>query len=635
MITLSNLSLYYGERALFKKVNLNINQGEKVGVVGPNGAGKTTFLSIIMRKVEPSTGRVQIKKGVRIGYLPQETKFTSSTTVLSELIEGDEMIWRYKKEKEKLELENKAGSKRYGEILQKLEFLGYFDLEYRAKKILAGLGFKEKDFTRQINELSGGWQMRVLLAKLLIGYYDILLLDEPMNHLDLNAALWFKDYLTNFKGSFVMVSHDKAFLNEVTNYTLILEEGTITKFKGNYDEYVKEKEKKRIYLWRRFKEQEKKRQQLQRFISRFHAQPNKASQVRAKKRLLEKMEEIVLPPDRRESMKNFHFPEGRRSGYCVVRLEKISKSYGDNVVYKDFDFEVLRGEKAVLVGENGAGKSTLLKILAGVVDIDKGRRYIGHNVDIGYFSQTRMEVLNPSHTVLEEALSSAKGQISTKDVRTILGAFLFCGDDVNKNVCVLSGGEKSRLILAKLLINPPNFLLLDEPTTHLDTDGVDALIKALKEYKGTIVFISHDIHFVRSVANVVYEVKNGNVRKFPGSFDYYWQKVKEGRIEEEEPPQEKRVPVEETKKEQDLPEVSLQEEKRKRREHNIKIANRIKKLKKKKEKLEIERFAKQRVISNPRHGEDVIRYYEILLKEIEEKIVKIDEEINLLNSQFL
>ncbi|OQX79043.1 MAG: hypothetical protein B6D56_07850 [Candidatus Omnitrophica bacterium 4484_70.1] len=245
MITLSNLSLYYGERALFKKVNLNINQGEKVGVVGPNGAGKTTFLSIIMRKVEPSTGRVQIKKGVRIGYLPQETKFTSSTTVLSELIEGDEMIWRYKKEKEKLELENKAGSKRYGEILQKLEFLGYFDLEYRAKKILAGLGFKEKDFTRQINELSGGWQMRVLLAKLLIGYYDILLLDEPMNHLDLNAALWFKDYLTNFKGSFVMVSHDKAFLNEVTNYTLILEEGTITKFKGNYDEYVKEKEKKK------------------------------------------------------------------------------------------------------------------------------------------------------------------------------------------------------------------------------------------------------------------------------------------------------------------------------------------------------------------------------------------------------
>lgn len=632
MISITNISKTYGKKILFEKINLSINRGEKIGLVGPNGAGKTTLFLIIMGKTELSSGNIHIYKNIRIGYLPQEARFESITTVLSEVIEGDEAIMRLKKEKEMLEIENKADTKQYGEVLHNLEFLGFFDLEHKAKKVLMGLGFKENDFNRPINQMSGGWQMRVLLAKLLTCYYDILLLDEPTNYLDLGAALWLKDYLAGFKGTFIMISHDKAFLNEVTNYTLILENGSITKVKGNYDDYYKMRSEERSHLLKQFKEQEKKRLQLEKFISRFHAQPNKASQVRAKKKVLEKMEEIIVPLDRRESIKTFHFPQERRSGHCVMALEKISKSYGDIVVYKDFDFEILRGEKAVLVGENGAGKSTLLKILAGVVSVDKGSRVIGHNVDIGYFSQTRMDTLTPYNTVLEEAYAVAAGSITTEAVRTILGAFLFSGNDVDKKVTVLSGGEKSRLILAKLLINPPNLLLLDEPTTHLDADAVDALIKALAEYHGTIVFISHDIYFVRSVANVVFEVKYGRVRKFPGNFDYYWQKTKDISLSKGHPPA---VRVKEGKISEVLEEkkkTPLTEEQIK--EHNAEISKKIKELNRKKEKLEVERYAKSRILSGPRR-EYVFEEYSCRLKEIEKKVSHIDEKIQKLKQTFI
>ena len=525
MIYITNLSKSFGDRILFKDLNLNINRNEKIGLVGPNGAGKSTFLALLLGKQELSSGNIQINKNIRIGYLAQESNFTSETTVLSEVTKGDEVIKNLKKEKDTLESQNKAGTARYGEVLHDLEFHNYFELEYKAKKILSGLGFKESDFNRPINHMSGGWQMRTLLAKLLTCQFDILLLDEPSNYLDLNATMWFKEYLAGFKGSFLMISHDKDFLTEVTNYTLILENGLISKVQGNYDKYQSLIEEKRTYLLKQYNEQEKKKEQLQQFIYRFHGQPNKASQVRTKKRMIEKMEEIVVPPNRRESIRNFSFPKARKSGNRVINLKQISKSYDKIDVYSNFDFEIENREKAVLVGDNGAGKSTLLKILAGIVNTDTGDRIVGYNVDIGYFSQTRMDSLSPENTVFEEAYSAAVGKISPENIRTILGAFLFSGDDVEKNITILSGGEKSRLMLAKLLINPPNFLLLDEPTTHLDIDAVDALIKALQAYEGTLVFISHDVHFVRSIANVVYEVKGGGVRKFPGKFDYYWEKI--------------------------------------------------------------------------------------------------------------
>jgi ATP-binding cassette, subfamily F, member 3 len=634
MITILNLSKNYGKKVLFQNISITINKGEKIGLIGPNGTGKSTLFSLILGETEPSSGDVQINRNLRIGYLPQESSFHSEHTVLSELTEGDKTIVALKKEKEDLEDKNLAGGDRYGEVVHEMETLGYFELEHKAKKILAGLGFKEKDFNRPVKDMSGGWQMRTLLGKLLTFHYDILLLDEPTNYLDLNAALWLKDYLADFDGTFIMISHDKAFLNEVTNYTLILENGSIYKVQGNYEHYEKIKAERRIHLEKQFKEQEKKREQLEKFVARFHAQPNKAAAVRSKRTILERIEKepIVLPPDPRESIGNIKFPSTRRSGHRILNLEKISKSYGDIQVYKDFDFEVIQGEKAVLVGENGAGKSTLLKIMAGVVEVDSGTRIVGHNVDIGYFSQTRMDVLNPENTVLREAYSAAPGYMPESSVRSILGAFLFTGDDAEKPVKVLSGGEKSRLILSKYLINPPNCLLLDEPTTHLDVDAVDALVKALTGYEGTIVFISHDIHFVRSVANVVYEVKDGSVRRFSGNFDYYLEKKDQGLAAVSE--HKVKTRVDRDKKDDDKlktkeTEKLAREEERNRKNHNAAIRLKINKLQSEKERLELESYAKSRALSNPHifRDEETAATYGRRLKEIDKEVQDLDAQI--------
>jgi len=640
MITITNLSKNYGKKILFDNISLNVNDGEKIGLIGPNGSGKSTLFSMILQETEPSSGEARVNKNTRIGYLPQEASFKSERTCLAELTEGDDLIMRLIKEKEELEEKKLAGSRHYGEILHHLETLGVFELEPKAKKILTGLGFKEKDFSRPIRELSGGWQMRCLLGKLLCYHYDLLLLDEPTNYLDLNAALWLKEYLTGFKGTFLIISHDKAYLNEVTNYTLILENGAIAKVRGNYEQYERIRAQRRTFLIKQSKEQEKKREQLQRFVDRFHAQPNKAAAVRAKRTQLEKLEEVVVPPDPRESIRDFHFPAARRSGHKVMSLEKISKSYADIQVYKDLDFEIIQAEKAVLAGENGAGKSTLLKILSGVIDIDSGTRTAGHNVDVGYFSQTRTDVLNPQNSVLQEAYSAARGIMAEEAIRTILGAFLFTGDDSDKKVSVLSGGEKSRLILVKLLINPPNFLLLDEPTTHLDVDAVEALVRALTDYQGTLVFISHDIYFVRSVANTVFEVKNGLIRKFPGNFDYYLEKKDqmETVVAERKPkPEAPKIKIEAAKEKAKEEEKKRKEEEKKRKAHNAVLRGKINRLEQKKDELALESYAKARALSNPHifRDENTARDYGRRLKEIKNLISEIDNNIKKLEEQIL
>ena len=639
MISITNLSKNYGPKILFEKINISINQGEKIGLIGPNGSGKSTLFSLLLGETEPSSGEVRVNKNVHIGYLPQESSFKSENTVLSELTEGDERILLLKKEKGQLEDNNQAGSYRYGEVLHELESLGFFELEHKAKKILMGLGFKELDFNRLINHMSGGWQMRALLGKLLTYHYDLLLLDEPTNYLDLNAALWLKNYLAGFNGTFIMISHDRAFLTDVTNYTFILESGSITKVRGNYEHYEQIKAERRKFLIKQSAEQEKKKKQLEEFVARFHAQPNKAASVRAKRRILERMEEeaVIVPADPRESIGNFHFPPTRRSGHRVITLEGVSKSYNDIKVYEKLDYEINQGEKAVLAGENGAGKSTLLKILAGVVDINSGSRIVGHNVDVGYFSQTRTDVLNIENTVLQEAYSAAPGFMSEETIRTILGAFLFTGDDAGKKVKVLSGGEKSRLILAKLLIDPPNLLLLDEPTTHLDVDAVEALVRALNEYQGTFVFISHDIYFVRSVANVVFEVKNGRIRKFPGGFDYYLEKNDQEEVIIKSEP---RIAPHKTKQDEEKEKTKLEEkrkreEEKKRKAYNAAIRVEITKLEKNKEKLQLENYAKARALSNPHifRDEETAKTYGRRLKEIEKLISEIDSKIRVLETQ--
>ncbi len=642
MITINKLSKNYGKKVLFEDISLNINKGEKIGLIGPNGSGKSTLFSLLLKEVEPSSGEIRLNKGINIGFLAQESSFCSGNTVIAELTEGDERILKLRKEKSCLEDSNEAGSIRYGEVLHELESLGFFELEHKAKKILSGLGFKERDFNRPIKEMSGGWQMRTLLTKLLTYHYELLLLDEPTNYLDLNAAIWLKDYLANFRGTFIMISHDRAFLTDVTNYTLVLENGRITKVHGNYEHYEQMKKERRIHLEKQFKEQEKKREQLEKFVSRFHAQPNKAAAVRSKRTALERLEKgsIELPPDPRESIRNFSFPSTRRSGHKIIQLDKVSKNYGELEVYRDLDFEITQGEKAVLAGENGAGKSTLLKILAGVSEISAGTRTVGHNVDIGYFSQTRTDVLNVENTVLREAYSAAPGYMSEEIIRSILGAFLFTGDDADKKVKVLSGGEKSRLILAKLLINPPNFLLLDEPTTHLDVDAVEALIRALNDYQGTLAFISHDIYFVRSVANAVYEVKDGRIRKFPGQFDYYLEKKDsaESDIEKKRPkinPANQRAEEERARAKEE--EKLRKAEERKRKEHNLKIRSEIKKLEERIERLNIESYAKARSLSNPKfyHDEEKAAEYGRRIKEIERIITGINQEIKALEAKII
>ncbi len=645
MINIANLSKNYDKRLLLDNVSLAINRGEKISLVGPNGAGKTTLFSIILGEVEPSSGRVEIHKNIHIGYLPQEYHFSSTHTVIEELTEGDERIRKLKIEQKELEESNAAASTRYGEVLHSLEALGVFELEHKAKRILAGLGFKQSDFNRPINHLSGGWQMRTLLAKLLTYAYDILLLDEPTNYLDLNAALWLKDYLAGFAGTLVVISHDKTFLNEVTNYTLVLEQGKLNKVRGNYQQYERIKEEKRLFLEKQFKVQEKRRKQLEEFAQRFHAQPNRASAVRNKRKMLERMPVIGLIEDRR-SIGNFEFPLTKRSGYRVISLEKASKSYAETKVYQDLDFEIVQGERAVLVGENGAGKSTLLKMLAGAISIDSGKRTLGHNVEVGYFSQARLEVLNPERSVLEEATSVADYNMSLERVRTLLGIFLFRGDDVDKQVRVLSGGEKSRLILAKLLIKPPNFLLLDEPTTHLDIDGVEALTAAFKSYEGSLVFISHDIFFTKTIANKVFEVKNGKVKKFSGNLDYYLEKKASSDTEDfpKAPDEERDVKKPsphhyKTKEQKRLEALTRQKESVKQDLILSKIQQhqqKIKDLEKEKKVLEMESFAKSNILTNIqvyKRRPETVKEYGRRLKEIRQRLGEIEQELEKAKNQ--
>jgi len=632
----------FTKRTLFKDVTLSIFPKEKIGLTGPNGAGKTTLFSIILGEIEPVEGNVQIQKNINIGYLPQELNYHSKKTVMEELTEGDERIRKLMDEKRKLEDAHKADTDRYGDILHELEQLGIYDVEHKAEKVLTGLGFQSSDFHRPISELSGGWQMRTLLAKMLTYSYDLLLLDEPTNYLDLDATLWLKEFLSNYRGAFVMISHDRIFLNDVTNYTIVLERAQMIKVKGNYETYEQQKEIQQKSLERRKKVVDKKRQQLERFAQRFHAQPNLASAVRNKRKMIEKLENIELSEDE-TSIKEFEFPEIKPSGYNVIQLSNISKSYSDKTVYRDLDLEIVKGQKICLVGPNGAGKSTLLKMLAKAITPDSGKLKYGHQVEIGYFSQARLDVLNPNKTAFDEVTSAAVNVPALK-VRSLLGLFNYRGDDVFKQVKVLSGGEKSRLILAKLLINPPNFMLLDEPTTHLDIDGVRALTTAFKKYDGTICFISHDLFFIKEIADCIIDVSGGAIKIYPGGLDYYLDKKKQ--LEEMSKQQKKSVKTDSKKlkqkgkkkyKEQQedpfLTDLKTQHKKALKRISQIR--NEIKKLEGEYKELETENYVKSRHLAKSfdKREPEILKEYGRRLKIIQSRIREIESTIKKLKDE--
>ena len=506
MLTIADISKSYGTRELFSDVSLFVARTDRFGLVGANGAGKSTLFNLILGEESPDTGTITWERGADFGFLPQESAPAGDETILHLATSGKKLV-----------PENDD------------DYDIDWTLEPRAKKILAGLGFRETDHEKPANTFSGGWVMRAHLARLLVSEPALLLLDEPTNHLDLEALLWFQDYLTRYPGGLLIISHDRAFLNALCNGMLELRGGTLHRYTGNYDDFLNEKEARKAQQLAQYKNQQREIAHLQKFVDRFGAKASMASRAKSKEKQIERLqEEAVEAPVEELKRVNFRFPQPPRSGLRVVTLSHVQQAYGDHVVYRDLNFEAERGQRIVLVGPNGAGKSTLLKILAGVIPIQGGERELGSSVVAGYFAQNRGDNLNTKATVLENVmeLRTEANQLTEQRARTILAAFLFRKDDVFKPVGVLSGGEKSRLALARLLVDPPNFLLMDEPTTHLDIASIDALVLALKQYEGTLVFISHDVYFIRALAQTVLHVHSGRLTPYAGDYDYYLDKSK-------------------------------------------------------------------------------------------------------------
>jgi ATP-binding cassette subfamily F protein 3 len=517
MLTISQVTKAFAGRILFEDASLQVNRGDRVGLVGPNGAGKSTLFALILGEASPDEGKISLEKSATVGFLPQEHAPAGDETVLElacavspELIKAQRIL--------KTTPEDSA---EHHEALHLFDEHGGWQLEPKAKRILAGLAFRETDFDRPARTLSGGWVMRAHLARLLVQEPELLLLDEPTNHLDLESLVWFQDYLTSYPGAILMISHDREFLNQLVGSIIEIAHRRLNRYRGNWDSYVEQKAAREEQQLSAYKNQQKEIASLQQFADRFRAKASKASQAQSKLKQIDRMEKIEAPVAREKTV-HFRFPQPPRSGHRVITLKQVDHAYGDLVVYRDLNFEAERGQRTVLVGPNGAGKSTLLKLLAGVLPVN-GERELGHNVKVGYFSQYRVDMLDPKMTVLETS-RDMPNPVSEQTARTVLGSFLFRGDDVFKTTAVLSGGEKTRLALVRLLLDPPNLLLMDEPTTHLDVGSIDALVGALGQYEGTLIFISHDVYFIRAVAKTVLHINAGKLTPYAGDYDYYLDK---------------------------------------------------------------------------------------------------------------
>ncbi|HET7341007.1 MAG TPA: ABC-F family ATP-binding cassette domain-containing protein, partial [Methylomirabilota bacterium] len=523
MIQLENVSKSFGGQQVFRDVTWRIGERERIGLVGPNGAGKTTLCRILAGLEEPDTGQVSRPRGTTIGYLAQDVAASTAGSVLAEALSGFEQVWALEREMEDVAraLETAPGealTERYGDLQHRFEALGGYRLETAARAILSGLGFRPEELSRSLAEFSGGWRMRAALARLLLLAPSVLLLDEPTNHLDLASLAWLEDFLAGYDGTVVVVSHDRYFLNRMVTSIADLTPDGVTVYPGDYDDFLVEREARRELLEARARNQAKRIAEVERFIERFRYQATKARQVQSRIKMLERVERIELPGARRQV--HFSFPEPPRTGRRVATLAGIHKAYGDNVVYAGVDLAVERGERLALVGDNGAGKSTLLKILAGVLPFEGGERTLGSHVAVHYYAQHQLDALDPARTVLDELEAVAPESTHTR-LRTILGAFLFSGDSVDKKVAVLSGGEKARLALARMLVRPAALLCLDEPTNHLDLASREVLEAALAAFPGTIVFISHDRYFINRIATEVTHVDHGRLTRYLGGYDDY------------------------------------------------------------------------------------------------------------------
>jgi ATP-binding cassette subfamily F protein 3 len=536
MFSVSDLAIHYSGNYLFRNASFIINKKDRIGLVGLNGSGKTTLLRILAGKLLPETGEVVIPSNARVGYLPQEMMLSSDKTIYDETIVAFNEIMQLRDDIGRYEAEIAARddyeSDSYHRLIHKLsdanehyQLLGGQSMDADVEKVLSGLGFLRRDFERPVAEFSYGWQMRVEIAKILLRKPDLVLLDEPTNHLDIESIQWLEEFLLNYPGAVVLVSHDRAFLDNLCNRTIEISEGRIFDYKAAYTEYVRMREERLEQQMATYNNQQKQVRQIERFIERFRYKNTKARQVQSKIKMLDKIDMVEIE-DFDHSAIHFRFPPSPRSGKVVVESSGLTKRYGEHVVLKNLDFSIIKGDRLAFVGKNGEGKTTLSKVIMGLLEYE-GELKFGHNVQLAYYAQDQAETLDGNKTVFETIDDEATGDMRTQ-VRNLLGGFLFSGEDIDKKVKVLSGGEKSRLSLARLLLEPSNLMILDEPTNHLDMRSKDILKSALLQYEGTLIIVSHDRDFLQGLANKVYEFRNKGVQEYLGDiYDFlHFKKLK-------------------------------------------------------------------------------------------------------------
>ena len=536
MISFSNISKQYGRQILFVDASFQINPGEKVGLVGPNGSGKTTLFRMIVGEETPDEGDLTVPKRLTIGYFRQDVEEMAGRSVLDETIAGSGRAGDLHHELEALQHAMADAAHpdrmdtilaRFGEVQEEYDHLGGYALEAQAREVLHGLGFEDDRIDGDVGALSGGWKMRVAMARVLLGNPDILLMDEPTNHLDIESIIWLEAFLKSRSGALLMTSHDRDFMNRVVTKIAEIDDGEITLYSGNYDFYERERAIRDANLEAAYARQQSKLTKERRFIERFSTHAAKAAQVQSRVKALDKIEKIELPKKRKVVRFDFRTPP--RSGDLVVTLEDVSKAYGRHVVYDGLNMTIRRGERWSVMGRNGAGKTTLLKMVAGKLDVDSGDIRLGASLKMGYFAQSALDVLDPDLTI-DEQLQKDFPQESIGTLRNLAGAFQFSGDDVDKKIRSLSGGEKTRLVMARMLLDPPNFLVLDEPTNHLDLATKEMLVEALKSFEGTMLFVSHDRTFLRGLSNRVLELggetgHDTHPHLYPGSYVEYVQRT--------------------------------------------------------------------------------------------------------------
>ncbi|MCB9206282.1 MAG: ABC-F family ATP-binding cassette domain-containing protein [Ignavibacteriales bacterium] len=649
MIDIINLSVQFTGNSLFENVNLKIQETDKIALVGSNGAGKSTFLKILSGLQSQETGNIQFKKGIQIGYLPQELISLSDKTIFEEVRNSVKFVKEIEEEENKLNqnlLDKNLDKVTHDKIAEKLGLLHskmeeseYYEINAKIEKILMGLGFTTNDLNRKTSELSGGWQMRVELAKILTSANDLILLDEPTNHLDIDSLQWLVKFLKAFKGAIILVSHDRYFVNRICSKTLEIYFKNVTFFKGNYNDYLQFKEERDIRLKAELRDQQKKIKQTEDFIERFRYKATKAKQVQSRVKQLEKIDRIQIAD--KENKIHFRFFDSIQSGVLPIKISNLSKAYDDNLVLSQINLQIERGEKVALVGPNGAGKTTLSKLISQKIKPTSGNIELGHNTFISFYAQDVVDNLNLENDIISE-LAQSDSENTIPQLRTILGAFLFNGDDVFKKIKVLSGGEKSRVALAKVLLTKANTIVLDEPTNHLDFDSKLIVQNALKEFKGTLIIVSHDIDFLKSIVTKVIEVRDNKLKEYYGGIEYYLAK----REEESEDSPNKSI-LNNTDQKLTRKEQKRLEAERRQKEHSATkdLKNNISKIEKQIEEFENKKnilesdLTKEEIYSNSELVKKVkIEYDQVKNEldskylewtELQEKLERINNELNI------